>query len=77
MDLFATRFYLLVFGSILDVVSIIAYTAVTPFDFKRGESDDCLKWLPLALESCSSWVVLIGLEEVVHNLTFLGLVQDT
>ena len=25
-----------------DVVSIIAFTAVTPFDFSRGESEDCL-----------------------------------
>ena len=25
-----------------DVVSIIAVTAVTPFDFSRGESEDCL-----------------------------------
>jgi hypothetical protein len=30
------------FFGIRDGVTIIAYTAVTPFDFSRGESEDCL-----------------------------------
>ena len=44
-----------------DVVTTIAYTAVTPFDFSRGESEECLYWFDLTV---LVGVVLIGLEEL-------------
>ncbi len=44
-----------------DVVTNFAYTAVTPFDFSREESEECLNWHDLTV---LVRVVLIGLEEL-------------
>ena len=53
----------------------IAITAVTHFDFNRGEWEDCSYWK--LLEFGSSWVVLIGLEELSTNFWRLDLRGDT
>jgi len=68
MDLFATSFDFLYLDLYLEVlfgrpgnfppvsVSIITITAITPFDFNRGEFKDCLHWWQL--DSWSSWIQL-------------------
>lgn len=56
-----------------DVVTNFAYTAVTPFDFSRGEFEECLNWHD---STVLVRVVLIGLEELLSNLCFLVLRCD-
>jgi len=74
MDRFATSFDFMYLDLYLEVlfgrpgysppvsVSIISVTAITPFDFNRGEFKDCS-------HSWSSWIVIIGLEELSSNFS--------